>query len=228
MRKPSRSPSEESVVVVLSTALITARNSRRRADQYLAGLLQWFRRFPDQEFFWVDNTIASADGLDSRFLLLRAWLPEGHAVFFDDNGLGIENKGAGVISQLKKLESKGVFRRHRFVLFHEPRQKVLVWATIQSLISRPSSAFRVETVWKSPYLLQGFSFTPNFYTGTFMIDSDVLLDFLNSTSAGELHSSMESIEQSLYSFFARKEIPFKSIFVLWVRRTRIGGKKEYR
>ena len=216
------------VAIVFSTALVTSIGSTQRTYQYLEGFQQWFRKFPSQHYRWVDNTIGSLESVDVRFEILRSRIGQVNTLLFEDNLYGSVNKGSGVLSQLHYLFSAGVLDGFSWVLFYEPRQTVLTWRTIGSLISSPETAFRVETPTKPPYLFRREHFLPNFYTGLFMLSTEDLREFVKSTPAEALARRGDSIERKLFEFVHERQISFRDIPILWVRRTLLGGGKEYR
>lgn len=216
------------VAIVMSTALVSAIQSEERTAQYLYGFRQWFQRFPSHHYLWVDNTINNLEALDGRFQDIKSSIGPANVFFFDNNAMGSSNKGAGVLIQMKILFSSGLLDQFDWILFFEPRQRVVAWATIDRLLQFPQGAFWIESMKKLRYVVRRRQFPLNFYTGLFMLSVPHFKSFVEENPAESLLVSGHSIEKVLYDYVHEAGIPFRELKSLWVRRTLPGGAKEYR
>lgn len=216
------------VAIVMSTALVSAIQCEERTAQFLYGFQQWLQRFPGRHFIWVDNTISSLEGLDERFEDIESRIGSGNVFFFDDNSLGRVNKGAGLLIQMKTLFSSGILEQFDWILFFEPRQRVVAWTRIDTLLRSPEGAFWIESAKKLRYVVRGRKFPPNFYTGIFVLSVPHFKAFVEENSPECLFAGGHSVEKVLYDYVHSAGIPFRKLRSIGVRRTLPGGAKEYR
>lgn len=214
----------QGVTVALSTALITTAGDscqvRIRCQQYLSGLqrvLAFFEDRPGTELFWVDNTLALENCRREFQSLASSAFDRENLIFFEENELGVLNKGCGVLSQWARLlqELSGSCQT---ILFFEPRLQVESWHFFENVLSNPhKSRFRVNRFATFKYGLFP-KFYQQFETGLLAIERSSMEAFVRTLSPEDMYRAKLSIEDALFSFFARSGLRFEAEPTLGVRR----------
>lgn len=167
-----------------------------RINQYIDGFdtfLKGHDRFSGIDFIISDNTSLDVSEIDQRII---SRFPAGSRLFLSrNNQVGGLNNGAGLIFTWRCLEDE--FRRHDWVIHHEPRQKTRNFDFIDSFLSNPRNLFTINK-----------EHGRHFNTGLFCISSTSLIDYCKSIDLIEMVKNSISIEDHIFQFFHREKIPF--------------------
>jgi hypothetical protein len=162
----------------------------RRKQQYIEGINKLFEfQFHEKvDIHLFDNTV---DVLDDDLL---AALPTRVSIHLHvNNEYGCRNKGAGILSEW--IFYKDLIASYKYVIHFEPRQL---------LINHDFFDLKFDQ--------SVFYDGPNyFYTGLFMIDSNILLDYIKSKTPVQMCKNKISLEYDLYDFVKKEHHSYNSV-----------------
>lgn len=225
IRKPSKK-----IALLLSTAVNPVINHEgpvaypgnhiERESQYFNGissLVRYVDSGPQIEVFWVDNTIEGGSMPSERLEKMAARMAKDNKVFFSDNKLGQENKGAGVIVQWRRFLDR-LDNSFEQIIHFEPRLEVVGYEFFDRAISNPTTnLLKVNRFWRRRAHVMPW---PSFHveTGLFSIRRETLAQFAFSQDLVKMAADSISIEYSLLDFLIKNRVQFVDVKFLNVIR----------
>jgi len=168
-----------------------------RIRQYSEGFDQFFSLYNEyvgdsyEDLIITDNTVRGNDDVDEKILNN---IPPGVSIKYSynesKNKYGSENKGSGLLETW--LSIKDLIKKYDYVYYHEPRTKILDFSLYESFLKNQNSTFCLEH-------------SDKFHTHSFIIDSKILLEYINTVTPKELAENGISIEMNLPSFLKEKK-----------------------
>lgn len=171
----------------------------KRNLQYINGLKSYFKLHKEninscEDVYIVDNTVLNKSKVDKK--ILEVIPEEANFIFTQKNNYGKLNKGAGLIESWE--HNKELIKQYDFVFYHEPRQVLESFNYYKTFISNPKNLFLVLH-------------NTQFWTGTMILKSKHLLEYIENSPAEKLGPHGISIESDMYNFFKDKKIPFNTV-----------------
>ena len=165
----------------------------RRNLQYVQGLKSYFKLHKEnidscKDVYIVDNTVLNKSKLDKR--LLEVIPEEVNLIFTHKNNYGKLNKGAGLIESWE--HNKELIKQYDFVFYHEPRQELINFNFYKKFMSNPNNLFLAPEI------------SNQFLTGTMILKSKDLLEYIENSPASKLGPYGISIEGDIYEHFKEK------------------------
>ncbi len=118
-----------------------------RINQYLEGLAKFkelAQKFPAFDFILVDNTVSSGWEMPENLKKSIASIPRLKTLMFFDNELASKNKGCGVLVGWKKLVETGWLKSYEYVVYFEPRQKLLDFEFFERFLQKQANYFQIR------------------------------------------------------------------------------------
>ena len=167
----------------------TVSHGRERIDQYINGIKKLFEfNFNDKcDILICDNTV---DELDKK--IIRE-LPNKVKYSTSKNNLGSRSKSLGLYWQWKSCED--VIKKYKWFIHFEPRQILKNHMFFESFFKNKRNLFNERT--------------NHFWTGLFCINTEIMLNYLNS---GE---PPHSIEYHIFDFMQNYKYNCENINILW-------------
>ena len=168
-----------------------------RIEQYVSGLSKFFQYIDTLNKYVVDiiifdNTIKKTESLPDKILQI---IPKNVKIITDIvNNYGCINKGAGLIESWMYLNN--YICQYDFLIHFEPRQLLLNFNFITNFLENPRNLF---TYGENRY---------HFNTGLFCISCKILMVFIHSVKLNEMCHNYISIEDILFDFFKKFNIPY--------------------
>ncbi len=200
--------------IILPTALgTTLQNNReeveKRINQYTSGFYQVSQlceKFSKFDLFLVDTTIADLNKLDDRILQSLDQINSKERLFSFDNEAGKKNKGAGLITQWKKVLP--YLGDYEYIISFEPRQKLINFEFFEKFLSKKGNHFRIDRIPTKrlgffPYTLVAV------YTGLFSLKREYLQRYCQEVSIERMLRWRISIETDMYKFLKKNHIYIK-------------------
>lgn len=200
--------------LILPTAFVTtlpnSKNREERIAQYVRGFQQvanLVRLHPEFDVFSVDSTIADSADIDPRLMsALNDISTLKEKCFFNDNSLGKKNKGAGLITQFKKVLPL-ISKEYEYVISFEPRQELENYNFFEQFLLDRQSYFRLEKVRAKKYRIFPFLLV-QVMTGLFAMRRNDLEKYVLQVNLSWMVIRRISIERNLYKFLYRSGISF--------------------
>jgi len=175
-----------------------------RVLQFTEGFKSFFKLFDKsvdsyEDVYIVDNTIKDKNEIDKRILDV---IPDGvNFIFANVNNHGKNNKGAGDIEGWNY--NKELISKYKYIFHHEPRQILLNFNLYESFLEHRTNVFCNNN-------------HEQFWTGTWGMETKLLMEYLNFRSAESLSKGSICIENDLYDFFKNKKYKtVEKVGVLW-------------
>ena len=169
---------------------------QEREDQYREGLAQFFRLHelykinknvsspPDHnDIYIVDNTLENSSKINSR--ILEVVPNEVNYIVSHHNEYGKNNKGSGCIEQFELL--KDVMPEYKYIWFSSARSVFRNFSLFERFKESPENLFRK---WHEG----------QFFTNTFIIETAVLLQYIDYRSPQSLSDGNICFESDLYDY----------------------------
>jgi hypothetical protein len=142
---------------------------------------------PEIDIYFSDNTIDSDTSMTEELRLIvnnNGIKPMYHI----NNNYGKRNKGAGLIEMWKS--NMDTILKYKWLLYFEPRTILKDNEFIKNCLFSPGNHFKV--------IENGAE--PHFYTGLFMIETELLMKFCENSDLEYMVNSLVSIELYLKNF----------------------------
>jgi len=178
----------------LVTTTMSVNRGEERIDQIYNGLKSFLDQYDKIEnkercdLFFVDNTIKDITEIPSKILDIIED-NDIKCILFDKNHYGSKNKGAGDIETWRN--NIEIISDYKWILHFEPRTIINSPSFIRKCLGTPRNIFKV---------LRPDNTREHFYTGLFMLDIEVLKEYINHINLDDMVSSRTSIEYSLIDF----------------------------
>ena len=171
----------------------------KRNLQYVKGLKSYFKLHKEnvdscEDVYIIDNTVLNKSKVDKT--ILEVIPEEVNLIFTHKNNYGKLNKGAGLIEGWE--HNKELIKQYDFIFHHEPRQELINFNFYKTFISNPKNLFLALH-------------NTQFWTGTMILKSKHLLEYIENSPVEKLGPYGISIESDMYNFFKDKEIPFNTV-----------------
>jgi hypothetical protein len=141
----------------------------------------------DIDIYFSDNTIDSDNGMTDR---LRSIIIDNgiKPMYLIKNDYGRRNKGAGLIEMWRSHID--IISGYEWLLYFEPRTILKDHEFLKECLNSPGNHFKIISEGSEPH----------FYTGLFMIKTELLIEFSKSTDLEQMVNSSISIELALKNF----------------------------
>ena len=201
------------ILVGLQTSYKTT-NSRdllkHREDWICAGLssLSKIETFIEKsDCCYFDNTVNDEEELPDS---IRSVIPKSCKRIYttEANQYGSINKGAGVIEMMRHI--KDTIMNYDWYVHHEPRTVIQNSGMFDSFLSEPSNLFKVG----SP----GNPHEKSFWTGTFFIATEILIDYLEDVDLDNMCNENISLEFDIRDFIESSGVAYRSfdpVGIIW-------------
>jgi len=141
----------------------------------------------DINIYFSDNTIDSDINMTDR---LRSIIIDNQIkpMYRINNDYGRRNKGAGLIEMWRS--NIDVISKYEWLLYFEPRTILKDHEFLKKCLNSPGNHFKIISEGSEPH----------FYTGLFMIKTELLIEFSKSTDLEQMVNRSISIELALKNF----------------------------
>ena len=188
------------IIVELRTSLfppigstVPVNRGEERFKQIESGTLRFTEQInrivnlPEIDIYFSDNTIDSDASMSEK---LRSIIEDNgiKPMYNIRNDYGRRNKGAGLIEMW--TSNMDTIAKYKWLLYFEPRTMLNGNEFIKNCLSSPGNHFKV--------LEDGVE--PHFYTGLFMIKTELLIEFCKNSDLEHMVNNSISIEFYLKNF----------------------------
>ena len=179
-------------------------DGEKRTIQFVKGFESFFYHLNKhvksyENVYIVDNTLQDKSEIDKR--ILDVIPSDVKFIFSKTNNYGKHNKGAGDIEGWNY--NKELISNYEYIFHHEPRQILLNFNLYESFLKYKTNVFCNNNAGQ-------------FWTGTWAMQTKLLIEYLNFRSAESLVAKNESIETDIYNFFKNKQYKtVEKVGVLW-------------
>ena len=178
-----------------------------RINDYVNGLQSFFDKLGDNEKYdvvFVENTYDSEKDLPKEILDI---IPEGTFLFIKKkNDYGKINKGGGIIEMWKEYLDK--ISEYDYFFYYEPRMILDDPSFLQSFLENPRNYFCIEDNTQFEAVK----------TGYFGVKVKDFLEYCDSIDLEKFVKDGINIENSMRSFFEKKDTDFEKDIKYCVRR----------
>lgn len=188
------------IIVELRSSIFPPKNSGfcvnsqvERTKQISNGMIHFIElltksaKGKDIDIYFSDNTVESLDLLPEEIFKLI----ENNSIksmCANKNDYGYINKGAGLVEMWK--HNMELIKKYDWLLYFETRTDLTSDKFLRECLSRNSNVFKILNPEENPH----------FYTGLFMVRTEILDDFCKATDPNEMLNSNTSIEYLLKDF----------------------------
>ena len=143
---------------------------------------------PKIDIYFSDNTIDSDIDMPEK---LRLIIKDNgiNPMYHINNNYGRRNKGAGIIEMWKS--NIDTILKYKWLLYFEPRTILNDNEFIKNCLASPGNHFKI---------IEEGSIEPHFYTGLFMIKTELLIEFCKNSDLEQMVKNSISIEFHLKNF----------------------------
>lgn len=183
---------------------------KARINQYVQGFNGFFSLYKQHsvgnysDIVITENTIKDISKINKKITnIIPSEINFISSYKQSQNKYGSENKGSGLLEMW--LSIKDIIKQYEYVYYHEPRTKILNFNLYKKFLQNQNSIFSLESKDK-------------FFTGSFVINSKILLEYLNTTTPKEMAEKAFSIEVHLPNFFKEKKYDYDTmdkVGVIW-------------
>lgn len=147
------------------------------------------------DIYFSDNTIDSDANMTAE---LRSIINDNgiKPMYRINNDYGKRNKGAGLIEMWRS--NIDTISKYKWLLYFEPRTILKDNEFIKNCLTSPGNHFKVITDGAEPH----------FYTGLFMIKTEVLMEFCKKSDLEHMVKNMISIELYLKNFMDNNDYEY--------------------
>jgi hypothetical protein len=174
----------------------------KRKEQYINGIknLLKYKNINKFDILLIDNTTIFIDN-DINNLL-----PD-NSIFIsiNKNKNGSINPGAGIIECW--LNCQNILKNYKWILHFEPRLNIINYNFFDLFLNDKQSIFKYGSIDKN-----------HFFTGIFTIQTDILINFINTIDINYMCNNHIGLEYNLFDFYKSNNIQFietKLLNIIW-------------
>jgi len=172
-----------------------------RDSQYERGFKTFFDVYakyniPYKNIYVVDNTLKSKEDLNKN---IANNIPKDvNLTLTQKNKYGRRNKGAGDIEGWNF--TRNIFSKYKYFFHHEPRMETKSSVLFDTFLKEPNNIFIINNE------------PDQFQTGTFIIRTEDMLDYIDYRTPQQLCSPPTNIENDLFNFINKvKKTDFTTV-----------------